>query len=235
MSRQTEEHHNGCLICGKPLVYSEKENLYRCSICHRSFFSQAACENGHFVCDDCHTASLPEFLRLLQNSRETDPVKLFSQIMALPGVHMHGPEHHSIVPGVLLVGFHNNGGDLDINEALKAAFKRGSQAPGGMCGYWGVCGAAAGASMYASVVMGSHPLNAKVWGYPQLLASRCLQRIANTGGPRCCKRNSVIALETAIDFTREYLGVDMPNSGFSCVYSARNKECLQQKCPYHQA
>ena len=72
--------------------------------------------------------------------------------MDLPSVHMHGPEHHAIVPSVLLTALRNNGERMNYDTALSEICKRARQVPGGTCGYWGVCGAAAGAGIFMSVM-----------------------------------------------------------------------------------
>ena len=97
-------HETGCVVCGRPLVYSGRTQERECFVCHRVLPSDAVCEAGHFVCDDCHSGGGAALLAFLQDSRERDPVKLFLNACALPGVHMHGPEHHGIVPCVLLTG-----------------------------------------------------------------------------------------------------------------------------------
>lgn len=81
-------------------------------------------------------------------------------------------------------------------------------------------------------MLGSHPLNAEKWSFPQILTAKCLGKIAETGGPRCCKRGSRIALETAADFTREFLGVDIPVGQLPCTFFRENAECLYARCPY---
>ena len=78
-------------------------------------------------------------------------------VKALPSEHMHGPEHHIIVPLVLLTALRNNGGDISYDEAMREAYTRASKLPGGTCGFWGVCGAAAGAGIFASLLLGSSP------------------------------------------------------------------------------
>ena len=50
--------------------------------------------------------------------------------MDLPSVHMHGPEHHAIVPCVLLTAFRNNGEHMDYDAALSEICKRATQAAG---------------------------------------------------------------------------------------------------------
>ena len=93
----------------------------------------------------------------LRSSTEKDPLLLLEEIMDLPSVHMHGPEHHAIVPSVLLTALRNNGERMNYDTALSEICKRAKQVPGGTCGYWGVCGAAAGAGIFMSVMTGSVP------------------------------------------------------------------------------
>ena len=144
-------HKTGCLLCGKPLRYFKETKPLRCAICGKEADANCTCEDGHFVCDNCHeSSSIAFFVPLLLASAEKDPLELFERVIALRQVHMHGPEHHIIVPCVLLTAYRNNGGAIDLEPALKEAVRRASQVPGGTCGYWGVCGAAAGAGIYMS-------------------------------------------------------------------------------------
>ena len=147
---------SGCMLCGKPLHYEKDAVLRRCAICGEEKPSSCSCEDGHFVCDRCHSAGLDVFfVPLLLHSEEPCPQRLLEQVLALPQVHLHGPEHHAIVPCVLLTAFHNCGGGNDLKADLSAALKRGRQVPGGTCGYWGACGAAIGAGIYLSILLGS--------------------------------------------------------------------------------
>lgn len=230
-----EEHREGCILCGRPIVYTERAEERECALCHKKFVSNAVCEAGHYVCDACHAAGFPGYAALLLQSPERDPIRLLLEVMALPQVHLHGPEHHAIVPCVLLTAYHNCGGVLDLAEALKTALRRGGQVPGGACGFMGVCGAAEGAGIFASIALKSNPLNAEVWHLPQLLTARCLGRIAEVGGPRCCKRTSRLAVETAAAFSGEFLGVSVTCSLPVCAFSALNRECLHGGCPYYMA
>ena len=137
-----EEHFSDCLICGAELVYNSLGTERRCAVCGRESAGNAVCANGHYVCDECHAygafaAIIPE----LYKSREKNPLLLFDSVMDLPSVHMHGPEHHIIVPLVLLTALRNNGGDISYDEAMREAYRRASKLPGGTCGFWGVCGA----------------------------------------------------------------------------------------------
>jgi hypothetical protein len=225
-------HRKGCLVCGEPLVYTEVSESRECLICHKVFPSNTSCIHGHFICDECHFAGSSDILSILLSTTEQDPIVILQQLMTIPTVHMHGPEHHILVPSVLLTAYKNCGGVVDLGLSLKETAIRGKQVPGGACGNWGMCGAAAGAGIYASIVLHSTSLNKEIWPKPILLTSRCLERISEVGGPRCCKRTSYISIQTAIDFTAEYMGISMPKSRVHCRYYNLNRECLKKECPF---
>ena len=48
--------------------------------------------------------------------------------------------------------------------------------------------------------------------FPQKLVSIILSRLADVGGPRCCKRNSRIAIEEAVHFYSQFCSVNIPLS-----------------------
>ena len=222
----------GCLICGKEIVYSINDSEYVCAICGAAVRANAVCEAGHFVCDACHASAAGDFLDLIRGSEEKDPGRIFRRVIALEGVHMHGPEHHAIVACTMLVAYKNSGGVVEFESAFEAAAERGGKVPGGICGFWGACGAAIGAGIFASLVLGSSPYYEDVWGAPQVLTARCLEKIAEFGGPRCCKRTSRIAIETCVRFVSERFGIEMPLEGFRCEFSPVNAECIGGRCPY---
>lgn len=228
----SSQHPEQCLLCGKPLTYFTQQRQMECAVCHRKLPADAACESGHFVCDDCHRGGGAELLGLMGRSRERDPIALYLAACALEGVHLHGPEHHCIVPCALLTAFRNCGGAIDLEKSLAEAWRRGQKISGGSCGFLGVCGAAAGAGIFASIVIGATPLKEKEWAIPQRLTARCLDAIAAVGGPRCCKRTGRIAIETAAAFAETELGVKMPLSRPPCTYCGRNRECIRDRCPF---
>ena len=226
--------HN-CIICGKPLLYFKEEKLLECRICHKMKPANASCEDGHFVCDDCHRGGGAAVLDLLLQSEEKDPIALFLQVCALPTVHLHGPEHHSIVPCVLITAYHNCGGKIQFEECLQEAWTRGKKIPGGACGFLGICGAAAGAGVFASIVSEASPLTEKEWEIPQRLTANCLNAMVEVGGPRCCKRTGRLAIECAVEYSKQVFGIAMPVSRPKCSFSCKNKECLHERCPFFGA
>ena len=98
--------------------------MQTCSICHKEQLTNAVCENGHFICDACHSyGTYVPVIAALRNSTKKDPILLLEEIMDLPFVHMHGPEHHAIVPCVLVTALRNNGEKFDYDTALSEICK----------------------------------------------------------------------------------------------------------------
>ena len=173
-----EEHFSGCLICGAELVYNSLGTERRCAVCGREGAGNAVCANGHYVCDECHAygafaAIIPE----LYKSREKNPLLLLDSVMDLPSVHMHGPEHHTMVGAALMMAYRNAGGDIDLTACLAEMKKRGARCPGGSCGFWGCCGAAVSAGMCMSIITGTTPLSGKTWGLANITTARALEAI----------------------------------------------------------
>lgn len=228
------EHSSGCLICGDELIYQATHSNYTCAICGQAGSSNVACPKAHYVCDSCHSdRAVLSVMAMLHRSDSKDPIELLEQAFADPLVFMHGPEHHTIVPYVLLTAYKNAGGPIDSAKAMREGYQRSKKVPGGVCGAWGVCGAQIGAGIFASIVTGSNPLNKEAWGIPMKLTARILERLSEIGGPRCCKRTTRIAIEEAAKFSEETLGIKMDCSSVACVHADRNRQCIGRSCPYH--
>ena len=67
------------------------------------------------------------------------------------------------------------------------------------------------------------------------MTARALENIGKAGGPRCCKRDSFLAILAAVDFVREHLGVEMERTVPVCSYSSRNNQCIGRRCPFSAA
>lgn len=147
---------------------------------------------------------------------------------------MHGPEHHYLVPAVLLAAFINLNKDGNYNKsgALRVAKLRAEKVLGGFCGTHGSCGAAIGTGIFMSIITGSTPLAEKEWQLSNTLTAKSLLAIAEKGGPRCCKRDSFIAISEALVFLRERFDTDLPAGEIQCEFSHRNKQCKFEYCNY---
>ena len=221
-----------CLICKAPLEYLEKDEEMECFVCHKKEMSKTRCVNGHYVCSECHTSGMDSIIAVCLNEKSKNPIEIMEKMMSMPFCHMHGPEHHVMVGAALLTAYKNAGGELDHEKALLEMYSRGKAVPGGVCGFWGACGAGISSGIYMSIATKSTPLTEEPWKLSNKMTSRALDKIGENGGPRCCKRDSYLAIIEAVKFTEEKLGVKMEIGDIKCSRSSQNNQCIGKKCPF---
>ena len=178
---------------------------------------------------------MDSIIALCVHEDSKNPVEILEKMMSMPFCHMHGPEHHVMVGAALLTAYKNSGGNLELNKALMEIYRRGKSVPGGACGFWGACGAGISTGMYMSSITQSTPLSKEAWSLSNQMTSFALGEIGKAGGPRCCKRDSYIALLCAVQFTREKLGVFMESGPVLCSRSLLNNQCLKHLCPFYKS
>ncbi len=223
----------GCLVCGEPLVYGPVNVERACSVCGKVDRTRAQCTHGHYVCDECH---IREPIQVAKNfclaSDETDAYRLFSRIAAHPVIPLHGPEYHSIVPGVILAAYRNAGGSV-TDEQILEGIDRGSTVPGGSCAFMGVCGAAIGVGIAFGIMLESNPLTPGPRQHVQRITARTLERISSLKAARCCRREGHLALQTAAEESVNLLPVRIRAEEWeSCGRHKLNMECIKQSCPF---
>ncbi len=220
------------LICKAPLEYLLQEQIMECAICHKQESSKTRCINGHYVCSDCHTRGMDSIFGLCMGESSRNPLDILEKMMAMPFCHMHGPEHHVIVGAALLTAYKNAGGEIDLSKALQEMNSRGKAVPGGACGFWGACGAGVSTGQFISIVTDSTPLAVEPWGLSNQMTAKALESIGKVGGPRCCKRDSYLAILAAIDFAAEHLNIHMEKTMPVCTRSGQNNQCIGKRCPF---
>lgn len=162
-----------------------------------------------------------------------DPIELILNLMQQDYINIHGPEHHILDGACFLTALHNAGIEFDLDKALDEMIERGSKMPGATCGQWGVCGSSASIGAALAIIHETGPLSHNQYYKDNLnLVSQALGRIAEVGGPRCCKRNAFLSIQTAIDFVKIQYDITLPKSEIVCIFSNQNKQCLGTECPY---
>jgi hypothetical protein len=232
------DHKTGCVVCGTELVYGGVERDIPCFYCGAQSHTSVACAAGHYVCDACHSGSANDLIqRYCTASDSLLPFDMAITLMKDRRLKMHGPEHHFLVPAVLLAAYCNASGRSRDEKAAMIVKARARAEPvvGGSCGFNGACGAGVGTGIFVSLVTGATPLSRKEWRLANLMTSESLRVIADLGGPRCCKRDTFLALQTAVAFMAREMDLAMPaEDPVRCDFSAMNRECLKEGCPYYR-
>ncbi|MDW7733676.1 MAG: DUF5714 domain-containing protein [Methanolobus sp.] len=228
------DNRTDCLVCKVEVEYLDEAINGRCYYCEAEEETYFVCRNGHYVCNKCHSR---EALAVIENiclsTDEDNPLIIAERIMQHPAIHMHGPEHHALVPAVLVAAYKNHRG-LKKETAVLEAIKRGKTVPGGYCGLYGACGAGIGVGIATSVLLKATPLTPSERSDANLATSRALISIADAGGARCCKKATRIALEDGMKFLSERFDLDWyEKTDFSvrCEYTQYNREC-DARCRY---
>jgi len=225
-------HLSGCWICGKDLFYTPNIRIRaRCVCCGKTAITQVLCVKGHYVCDDCHREDILTVVeKYCISSNCNDPMVLASEIFKLSNLNMHGPEYHSIVPAILVTAW-GNSTNSKSPTFIRDAIHRGKKTIGGMCGTHGACGAGIGVGIAYAIINQVTPYSKDERGKANLMTSIALQAISNYGGPRCCKRDSMIAIEVA----KKQFGDFEQTSGkkYTCEQHINNEMCIKRKCPYY--
>jgi hypothetical protein len=223
---------SGCMVCGEALTYFTSEKDHECAYCGKIFSVNALCKKGHYVCDACHGKDGFQVIEnICMNSPETDMVKLLEKIRSHPSIPVHGPEHHAMVPAIIVTTYINLGGNVP-RSAISTAIKRGGSVAGGHCGFMGACGGALGAGTALSILLDGNPLKGDVRQLSQTVTKEVLTEIIKYDGARCCQRDSWIALKKMAELSEKYLPITLKaNHELKCNQKKFNKDCLGKKCP----
>lgn len=227
-------HKSDCMVCGAKLVYWDTNRELTCHYCGCILPANACCQNNHFVCDACHSADAVEVIQqVCLNSRESDAVSLMQTIRSHPRFRIHGPEHHSLVPAVILAALRNAGNDI-TDEQIITGIQRGQTIAGGACAFLGACGAAVGVGIAVSVLIASNPYDGGKRQMVQQATQKALADIASLNAPRCCQRDSWLALRAASRILKKEMGKDLPfGQPIACKQVSKNKECILNRCPLY--
>lgn len=219
-----------CPVCGKPVV--EKEGV--CDACG-SAEGVHACPDGHLSCTRCLDSDvMRRIVEYCDTCDSRDPYAVFDSLVALDGMRMHDFKHHVAVGASLIAAYCNITGDGRKRQFLEKMSERGRKVPPGSCGLMGNCGAAVSVGTFLSIITGTTPYSEEGWAEANRATAECLLRMADIGGPRCCKRNSYIAIETGSVLAGRH-GCRMPaHPSIVCGRSADNAECIKGRCPYYK-
>ncbi len=233
------EHKSGCMICGKPIIMLPAPENLTCHYCGKSERVESCCEEGHFVCDQCHIRAVAAIIKsVCLETREKDVLAIMRDLRARPEFPTHGPHHHPMVPGVLLAGYRNNGGAVS-DEQIITGIARGALIPGASCSFFGIDGAAIGVGIAFSVIFGATPFNGEKRQAVQQIVNRVSARIAENPFARCCQRETWIAFKEAQLIAAELLPAPIPaETEIQCDQFSRADHCAGRKCPlmpHHEA
>ena len=163
--------------------------------------------------------------------------EVMKRLMDIEGVPMHYPNHHFIMPaGLLTLAAIEKGADeSELSQWLETAEERAKTVPGGFCGNCGTCGSAVGVGIFISVLTGATPMAVENWQWANEATGKCLIKISQYPGPRCCKRTTFLAAAEGVPYINEKCGLHFAvNDEIECNYHIKNATCLEAECPFYK-
>ena len=170
----------------------------------------------------------------IRQEKGINPVHIFKNMAKKDYISIHGPEHHILDGACILTAFYNAGGEISLDESLHKIVREGLRMPGAMCGLWGVCGAVASVGAALAVIDGTGPLSDDgSWGEHMKFTSEAIAELGRINGPRCCKRDAMIAFKKGIEYINEHYSVALEYEEQKCEFSDQNRQCIKEKCPFY--
>lgn len=173
-------------------------------------------------------------IREIREEKGCNPVQIFKKMAAKDYISIHGPEHHVLDGASILAAYHNAGGKIDLDAALNQILREGLRMPGAMCGLWGVCGAVTSIGAALSAIDGTGPLSEDgTWGDHMSFTAGAISDLGRINGPRCCKRDAMIALAHGVDYINNHYDVTLEYEKQTCEFSEMNRQCIKERCPFY--
>ena len=219
-----------CRICAQDLL--EQSSLGICSYCGQEESSDWTCPRGHYTCERCRTACPDDVIeRACLHSTSGHPMELVELILHHPALHAYGDEHHTLAAPVILAALRNRGVPGVTDECIRLSMARLKGIPISVCGTRGDCGAAASTGTVISILRGATPFSDEARTEALRVTAQTLLRIADRGGPRCCKQSVFEAIRCTWERLQgEYNLKALPPH--SCTFAGQLKDCKAARCPY---
>lgn len=223
-----------CGFCGTPLKTLPNAVSARCMICGERGRTRTWCTQGHYVCQQCRGNELLALVEgLLQQAQTDDPVELFIGLRRSRPFPMHGSEHHALVAAAFLVAYHRRHGEPSWPAIMDALQTAATELPGGTCGFWGACSAGLAVGIACCTILDSSPTDGAPRAAAHQIVSQILARIARYPGPRCCRRECLLALQTGCELSATLLPRPLSTTyTLPCEQAEANDECYGSECPF---
>lgn len=207
-----------------------------CSSCGKAEFGHIRCPGGHYLCDTCHNKDSLVFIHdIARTTTSRNPFEIADAMLNLPGLPMLGCQHAYIAGAALIAAVKNEGSRGVTAAAVDEVFTRTEkQARGGFCGLSGVCGIAPAVGAVFSVLTGSRCGTDGEQRITMEAVTRVARAITDLTGPSCCKAYVWGALDVAVQYLKEGLGIVLPgHDPIACHFTHKHPHgCREERCPY---
>ena len=101
--------------------------------------------------------------------------------------------------------------------------------------FMGICGAITSIGAALAIIDGTGPLSTDgTWGNHMQFTSKAIGELGTINGPRCCKRDAMIAFKNGIDYVNAHYGVILQYEQMQCGFTDFNEQCIKERCPFYE-
>jgi len=223
-----------CDICGGEYGLAPLAVETHCVRCQAPVVTRFTCSAGHAECDVCRSqAPVAYLLDVRASITSTDPVEVFFTLRRGHAFPLHGPEHHALAAASTLFAYAQAYGHPD-DAVIASTIRQAALLPMGACGLWGACSAALGVGLAVGAILESSPKNGESRWRSHMIVTAMLEKIGQMRAPRCCRRDTLLALQTLCEVSAAYLFHPLTTTAPDrCHQVGKNQDCLQVACPYY--
>ena len=174
--------------------------------------------------------------RYCMESTTTNAIELSTELMLLPEIKFHSPEHHYLIGATLVTVYCNSTNPNQKSSFLPKIYQRTKSILPGSCGIYGVCGDVLASGAAISLILEASPLSTTKLQTLNQASLVCQEAMAQYEGPRCCKRSTYLTLLTVTNWMRQQINTPLENPvEVVCRFSDDNETCALEKCQFfHQ-
>ena len=67
----------------------------------------------------------------------------------------------------------------------------------------------------------------------QSFTSKAIGELGIINGPRCCKRDAMIAFKNGVDYVNAHYDVTLQYEQMKCEFTELNEQCIKDRCPFY--
>lgn len=224
-----------CSICGQNFCILANAVTLPCAICGNPVLTRYICASDHAICGFCFTTPYLTYLASKFNSSDisSNPIETFLLLSKNYDFPIHGPEHHGLAAAAFLFAYHHLTRELS-QETIMNAVQQAAVLPMGSCGTWGACSAALGIGVAYATILQATPMKGVARGSIQKIVADIIMRIGEYQAPRCCRRETLTALQVACEASTTLLTIPIESQvNCQCDQALSQVDCIRERCPFY--
>lgn len=175
---------------------------------------------------------MQDIIKMCMESKEQNPLILLTDITEKSGCSCSDNAFHFLSGLCLVTSVYNADSVFNLKQAITEFEKKVNVIPEKSCEMWGVCGCITSLTAAILILSEYYGYDSQKESISAEFASLALKEVAQHNS-KCCRQKAFIAMNTAILFLKEKLGISLSQSFLRCVFSLDEKCCTKGECLFY--